>query len=152
MIAEILEANSIPEPNSGCWLWTGYTQDDGYGLVRHGTRGPGIRAHRLSLQIATGQSGDGLLACHRCDMPSCVNPSHLFWGSVRDNARDASAKGRLCNKINLAKTACPRGHPYSPENTYVNPNGSRVCRTCASAARSAYAAAHPRHRKNLAAG
>jgi hypothetical protein len=107
-------------------------------LIPIGHRGYPLRAHRLSLQIATGQTGDGLSACHRCDVPSCVNPAHLFWGTVRDNARDAAAKGRLHNKVNAAKTMCPHGHPYSSENTYIHPTGRRVCITCTKAARKRY--------------
>ena len=145
-----LNENYIPEPNSGCWLWLGPYTAGGYGLVRLGVRAPVPRAHRLSLQVATGQSGDGLMACHHCDVPSCVNPSHLFWGTAGDNKRDSSAKGRASNKINAAKTACPRGHPYSPENTYINTRGARVCRTCAAAIKIAWAAEHPRDRKKRA--
>ena len=43
------------------------------------------------------------------------------------------------SELNARKTHCPQGHPYSPENTYIQPKGSRACRVCmrAAAARSA---------------
>lgn len=87
-----IEKYSIPEPNSGCWLWTGRLSTNGYGrLQRHGKR---LQAHRAAYEAARGPIPPGLLVCHRCDMRSCVNPDHLWLGTCADNLRDMSAKGR----------------------------------------------------------
>lgn len=82
----------MPEPNSGCWLWDGCYDRDGYGFIR--ILGKNIKAHRFSLSRNSGIDGAGLLACHSCDTPECVNPAHLFWGDGSANQSDAARKGR----------------------------------------------------------
>lgn len=80
-----------------CWLWTGYTDRDGYGMlwVKVGNDpARNHRANRLSYLIHTGDIPKGMFVCHRCDNPQCVNPSHLFLGSPQDNMIDKFAKGR----------------------------------------------------------
>lgn len=79
----------IPEPNSGCWLWIGARDSSGYGFVW-----PRSKAHRLSYERSVGPIPDGYVVCHKCDTPCCVNPSHLFVGTIKDNNDDKVAKGR----------------------------------------------------------
>lgn len=76
-----------------CWLWIGSRDPAGYGQVGIGYKN--IRAHRYSFESNVRALLPGELACHHCDNPPCVRPSHLFAGSVGDNTRDAAAKGRL---------------------------------------------------------
>ena len=74
-----------------CWLWTGSTVLDGYGVIHDGkNRG----AHRVSWQIHHGPIPNGMCVLHHCDNPPCVRPEHLFLGTKRDNALDSINKGR----------------------------------------------------------
>jgi hypothetical protein len=87
-------ALSMPEPNSGCWLWMGaYSRKSGYGSIGYG--GKVCRVSRVVVELVTGKPVPAhLLACHRCDNPACVNPDHLFLGTDSDNVHDCIAKGR----------------------------------------------------------
>lgn len=86
-----LEARSIPEPNSGCWIWLGGTGNN-YGKIRFGKEV--YPAHRLSWAIANGPIPPGMQICHRCDNPAYINPDHLFAGTQKDNMQDCIKKGR----------------------------------------------------------
>ena len=85
---------------SGCWLWSGYVDKDGYGTFRY--KGvSGVKAHRVSWEMANGcipvmVGHDRVCVLHRCDVPGCVNPAHLFLGTNSDNMTDKKNKGR-CN-------------------------------------------------------
>jgi len=122
-LLERFMAKVSPEPTSGCWLWTG-ANVRGYGQLH--LAGKMVRAHRLSYELRHGPLPEGSCVLHECDMPSCVNPDHLKVGSQTENMRDKGLRGR---NYNGARTTCPRGHPYSPENTRVYKNG-RYCREC----------------------
>lgn len=78
--------------NEGCWLWLGSRNSDGYGRFNLG--GHCVGAHRVAYRLAFGCVETARCVCHRCDTPSCVNPTHLFLGSDMDNSRDKVAKRR----------------------------------------------------------
>lgn len=88
---ERFEDKYIPEPNSGCWLWTASCYPNGYGVFNSPR---GNYAHRNSWVFYRGGIPNGMQVLHRCDNPICVNPDHLFLGTQADNIRDMDKKGR----------------------------------------------------------
>jgi len=93
---------AIPEPNSGCWIWLNCTTQPygGYGAVNIGGRMVG--AHRAVYSLVNGVTLDREThVCHRCDVSLCVNPSHLFLGTHKENMSDCARKGR--NKFPIVR-------------------------------------------------
>lgn len=82
-----------------CWLWTASRDTHGYGTFRRD--GCVQKAHRVSWELTHGLIPDGLHVCHRCDVPACVNPDHLFLGTMKDNMQDRNAKGRAASKVGV---------------------------------------------------
>lgn len=79
----------------GCWLWTGFLGQNGYGRISRGGRyGKDDGAHRISWELHFGPIPDDMWVCHHCDNPACVRPDHLFLGRARDNVADKIRKGR----------------------------------------------------------
>lgn len=80
---------------SGCWVWIASKDQDGYPIFRASVAGQYFhRGHRASYAMFKGAIHEGMHVCHTCDNPSCVNPDHLFLGTIEDNMKDKVAKGR----------------------------------------------------------
>ena len=120
-----------------CWEWQKGLHGTGihsYGNIGHDRKKR--YAHRTSWEIYKGKIPHGMNVCHHCDNPKCVNPSHLFLGTSKDNAIDCSKKGRFKKQ---SITHCPQGHPYSGTNLILRRNGlARRCRICTNAANKKY--------------
>lgn len=119
-------AAKISPISSGCWLWTGAIQKHGYGIFSF--QGKCRLAHRVAYEIFKGPIPDGLTIDHACRIRNCVNPAHLRPMTNAENVRIGVGP----SAIHAKKTECPRGHSYTPENTYEY-RGSRYCKACAHA-------------------
>lgn len=106
----------VLNPDLGnCWSWTGGCRGESYsryGILK--VDGRHVAVHRLSLILHTGMiDRHPLYALHKCDNPRCVNPDHLFWGTLQDNVDDMFRKGR--NKHQSGDDHPSRRH----NNSYV---------------------------------
>jgi len=120
-LLERFEEKYIPEPNSGCWLWTA-AQLNGYGAIKVDGRFRG--AHRVGYELHKGPVPAGLVLDHLCRVPFCVNPDHLEPVTIGENISRGDNHYR-------GKTHCKRGHEFTTGNTLILSTGSRACRTCA---------------------
>lgn len=91
-----------------CWPWTA-AADAKKGYGRYTVAGKVEFAHRVSYALAVGPIPPGLVICHRCDNPPCVNPFHLFLGTKGDNNADAHAKSRLAQDERTGRFFNPDG-------------------------------------------
>jgi hypothetical protein len=109
----------------GCIVWIGALDKDYYGKITLSKRN--LRTHRVSYKQFYGIDPGKKLVCHKCDIPNCLNPRHLFLGTAKANWEDAGSKGRLWYQ---SKTSCVNGHKYTKDNTRINKYGYRRCRVC----------------------
>jgi hypothetical protein len=125
-----------------CWPWQGPMRSDGYGYLYDRRTNRNERAHRVAYELFVGPIPDGLQldhVCHsldhsciggsQCAHRRCCNPAHLEPVENRENTVRGRA-GVVNGGREASKTHCPKGHPYDDENTRLDRNGWRQCRSC----------------------
>ncbi len=121
-LKERFDRKWIPEPFSGCWLWTGANYPYGYGVIKDQKKS--VAAHRISWILHHGDIPNGLCVLHKCDTPACVNPNHLFLGNKKDNMEDCLRKGRFPERSGENNGRCR----LSAENvTEIRRSNARTC-------------------------
>lgn len=100
--------------SSGCWNYSGRKDKNGYGIFAAKSLTASRRAHRISWIIYNGKIPKGMCVCHKCDNPTCVNPDHLFLGTIKDNNNDKMIKGRTPKGTSHAHHGT--NHPSSKVN------------------------------------
>lgn len=131
-----------------CWPWTGYTNENGYGIWQDPETKTKVRVHRKVWELEHGPIPPRHVVDHTChneaqctEVPcthrACENPRHLEATTQSIN----SIRGRSGDH-NAHKTHCKQGHEYTPENTVhrTSQNGRprRACRTCVNASQTRY--------------
>lgn len=113
------------EKGGECWNWKKATNNDGYGILTF--HGKAWKAHRLAYHFSNSGIPDGMVICHTCDNPKCVNPDHLYAGTQQQNVKDRVKRRRSGNlkgvnngKAKLSesdvlkiRSACDSGDRYS---------------------------------------
>jgi hypothetical protein len=97
--------SKIVHVDSGCWIWTGQKSQKGYGVlqIQKKNKIKKYRAHRLSYEVFKEPIPEGLYVCHSCDTPACINPDHLWVGTVQENNADKVAKQRGNTRLSVEK-------------------------------------------------
>ena len=103
-------------------MWTAF-QYKGYGKFNFKQKS--MYAHRMAWLLTNGEIPDGMVVMHKCDITSCVNPTHLQLGTQKENVIDCANKGRRASD---KMTNCPHGHELDGIKLY---NGQRYCKECA---------------------
>jgi HNH endonuclease len=102
-----------PNPK-GCLEYQGGRNEKGYSQVS--VRNKRWALTRFVYTVTYGEIPAGHMVCHRCDNPPCINPAHLYTGTMAENARDSVEKVR---HFHASQTHCKHGHEFTPENTYL---------------------------------
>lgn len=90
-----LHEQLMPITETGCWIFLGTVDSEGYGRLGSGGRhGKVVRAHRASYELHHGAIPPGMVVLHACDVTGCCNPDHLRLGSQDDNMKDMVNKKR----------------------------------------------------------
>jgi hypothetical protein len=139
----------IGEEHWSCWIYAGYIDVKGYGVVYSwdGKKELRYKAHRVMYENIIGTIPGELPLDHLCRVRACINPTHLEPVTLKENI----LRGEGLAAINARKTHCKRGHEFSLPNTIRDSRGNRSCRICARSTWRVYAQ-RKRDEKKIKAG
>lgn len=86
-----------------------------------------LNHHRLVALAFKGVPKEGLVVRHLNGKRGDNRPENLEWGTPKENSADMKIHG---THFQMSKVTCPKGHPYSGDNLYTTPSGTRMCRIC----------------------
>lgn len=115
--------------SNGCWLWQLYCSAKGYGILpRRMQRAMGLPSGRAHIAVYTfWKQQPKLFVCHKCDVPACGRPSHLWEGTNRDNQLDSYGKGRhVYRHSKTTKRKISEAHKGKKMTTTARLNMSRA--------------------------
>jgi hypothetical protein len=99
-VAQRMDKHTDKTDPGGCWVWTAYRNQKGYGQIQVDNHPH--RTHRVAWSLANGPIPEGMSVLHSCDNPACVNPAHLHLGTVADNNQERCERGRSYKPIGEA--------------------------------------------------
>jgi hypothetical protein len=111
------------DKKDGCWEWKKLLDKKGYGLIT--VKNKTIYAHRFSALIAGLHITDKFV-CHKCDNPKCVNPDHLFVGTLQDNKNDEISKNRQAKGLRHGMTHLTENDVNYIKDNYIQGNRTMV--------------------------
>lgn len=124
----MLDHYSHPANENGCRLFRKKNKAVfGYGFAWDRAAKRKVPAHRLAYQMKFGPIPADAFVLHKCDVPACMNPDHLYLGDQKANVHDMLVRKR---QWQVRKTHCKHGHEFTEENTYRVKTGGRHCRAC----------------------
>jgi hypothetical protein len=145
-VADRMQPKTAIMPN-GCWEWTGALDGSGYSMMWY--EGRCRRAHVVMYELTKGKIPKGLQIDHTCHKPAdceggdgcrhrrCINPDHLEAVTKQENGKRGHHRWQkfyACgHAFQRAKTHCPSGHEYTPDNTAIHTKKGynyRRCKQC----------------------
>jgi HNH endonuclease len=114
----------VVQTQSGCLIWTGYADEDGYGRTGSKLLGA-VLVHRVAWLLDGRELDPAKTLDHTCRNRLCVNVEHLEQVTSVENI-----KRGLAGAFNRNKTRCPRGHVYTLDNLRKRRDGRRTCLIC----------------------
>lgn len=107
---------------SGCWIYTGGTNGDGYCQVQ--VAGRKHMVHRLIFELVAGPLDEGHQLDHLCRTRRCCNPTHLEPVTARENTLRGSVPS-------ANRSLCRNGKHYLDQvGTLIDSEGTNRCREC----------------------
>lgn len=94
------------KPCGGVWIppmsqrkvhshgWLRGSQANEYFRIHDQSKGKVVTGTRVVWEHHNGPAPEGMVICHKCDNPPCLEITHLFIGTQQDNARDMAKKRR----------------------------------------------------------